>query len=407
MSTLGSKQNYQLRSFLRSWFTKALLVLVYLLRTFHVTIKVAAPEMSQRVCVLIEFLHHFPVERECTLDSSGFPSSVNLSSWRRLDLSGTNKYSMSVFRFTSKNSAHLPAVLQHMSLISESIAILLNRADGLRFFSTNSTDVTSHSFVSYSVGTRQWWDYTLNSVGLHVVHVTRHDMSKVLLKVHGGLHLDPCQCAKSLEHTKEIEQSRKHASCAVVMNSGLLGDTDGPTFGPVIDTYEAVFRMNAAPSGGVYAGIAGSKTTYRLTWPHNAVLKTFGDELMLFSVYYSKERRILKEAIKMHKFRTFRQPVELPKAFMTCAKGCMKLPERHTSTGILAVVLAVTLCDRVTVFGKSLKFDSMNTSRFPYYYFEDNVPEKVQQDYFWPLHRPDLEHKFYEHLHTVGVAFIP
>lgn len=85
----------------------------------------------------------------------------------------------------------------------------------------------------------------------------------------------------------------------------------------------------------------------------------------------------------------------------------MGLPDRRVSTGILAAVLAITLCDRVTVFGKSFKFNCMYVSRFLYNYFEDNIQGKVQQDYFCPLHQPDLKHKFYEQLHVAGVAFTP
>ena len=57
----------------------------------------------------------------------------------------------------------------------------------------------------------------------------------------------------------EADLARQHRTCAVVGNSGISLQRE---MGPVIDSYDAVFRYNNAPTRG-WEKHVGSKTTYR------------------------------------------------------------------------------------------------------------------------------------------------
>ena len=85
----------------------------------------------------------------------------------------------------------------------------------------------------------------------------------------------------------------------------------------------------------------------------------------------------------------------------------MGLQKRHTSTGILTVILASAICNRFVVFGKSLQFDSLDLNLFKYHYFEENGAGDNIDGYFSSFHDPKLENEFYNRLASVGVTFVP
>lgn len=59
---------------------------------------------------------------------------------------------------------------------------------------------------------------------------------------------------------EDIKSHFGFGSCALVGNSGALR---GATWGPAIDTHQAVLRLNQAPVSG-YQSIVGAKTTFRI-----------------------------------------------------------------------------------------------------------------------------------------------
>jgi len=142
-------------------------------------------------------------------------------------------------------------------------------------------------------------------------------------------------------------------------------------------------------------------------YPNPEVLRQpFVEEKLFISVYNHTEQQQLNMAInrgiiQQHQF------LILSKAFRDCAKRCIGLPKRHTSTGILAVVLAASICGRIAVFGKSLQMDSFDLNRFKYHYFEENQAGDEIDNYFSSFHNPQLEDTFYKRMASVGVTFIP
>ena len=366
-------------------------------------------EPALRECVSFWLSDKFPMQSPCTVDAIGFPVIRTNIIRQSVVNPGSDRYQLAFLHVSRENmSSDLFGPLQYLARTSESLTIVLSADDSILFSDASPTldYITKKADVlEPAIGTREWWAFMLNSTGVQLSRIVwNQDKSQLLLRTVTGVSHDACQCSKLVEDNLEFQ--RRYSSCAIVMNSGLMGKLRQLRTGAAIDSHEAVFRLNAGPSGGFYAHIVGSRTTFRLMYPTTSTLHTFGDEVMLYSVYRSSERRLLKQAVRQNRFLPSLKVKELRKPFRDCAKRCMNLPERHASTGILAVVLALTMCERITVFGKSLRIDSFDLTKFSYHYFEQDNSSHID-DMFSRFHRPDLESKFYQELAQLGVTFVP
>lgn len=389
-------------------FIACLVTLTYV-HSWHRSHRLQLDESSLLECVSFRFCDAVPVRSACRLDAVGFPVlNMNVTS-RKLASARSVKYQSAFLHINREDvSTDLFGPLQYLAGISREFSIILNRDEGLRVsYAQPTADSTTKQVDPFDpmIGTREWWTLILNSTGVRFSHtVWNFDKSQLMIKTVVGVSPAKCRCSKFVNH--DVQFQRRYRDCAVVMNSGLMRNLRHLRTGEAIDLHEAVFRLNAGPSGGFYAPIVGSKTTFRLIYPTETTLQSIGDETTLYSIYYSRERRLLKRAIRANRFPLHAKLAELRKSFRNCAKHCIELPERHTSTGILAVVLALTMCDRITVFGKSLQFDSFNTSQFSYHYFEDDISSDID-DMFSTFHRPDLEYNFFREVAQLGVTFVP
>lgn len=360
-------------------------------------------------CLVLVHTESFPEQYYCQVGKDEFPIAV---AHRRPATKQTNVRFRLAFLHVKTVLSHgdIYQSLQYLAEVSSFSSVLLTMKDGNNYIERLEEDLLKKgrgtSVIFEHIGGLAWWEYVLNSIGLHISKVIwRDDHSQVLIRVQGGVQHDPCNCVNELPQI--LKHSEKYPSCAVVMNSGLLGNLTQLRVGDAIDAHTAVFRMNEGPAGGLYDRIVGSKTTFRIIYPNQKTMHSFDGETVLFSVHYKSERRMINAAIRAQNFLPHQRLIEIRKKFRNCVKKCMKLPERHPSTGVMSVALAISSCDRVTVFGKSLTVDSLDTSKFAYHYFEDNTPGKTSEDFFSPFHRPDLEKAFYTLLSNSGVTFVP
>ena len=73
----------------------------------------------------------------------------------------------------------------------------------------------------------------------------------------------------------------------------------------------------------------------------------------------------------------------------------------------MASVLSLSMCKRVTIFGKSQYFDSFDVNNYPYHYFEENRAGTNISAYFSTFHDTKVEKIFYSRLSQQGVVFVP
>jgi hypothetical protein len=203
------------------------------------------------------------------------------------------------------------------------------------------------------------------------------------------------------DHTDNlIRRAPQYRSCAVIGNSANML---GMGYGPLIDGHEAVFRMNRAEIKGYEADV-GTKTTYRLLWS-NLDFKESSETGKTYYVYYP------------HGWRTQEYPI-VYKEFALLIAALLKDPEQANAykrsylyfgayplpwdqvlmldfhflkyvaekwefspfrkapgTGVLSIIMALHMCDQVSVFG----FSTTRSVNFCYYYDDPRGQCKIKK----------------------------
>ncbi|XP_054461945.1 CMP-N-acetylneuraminate-beta-galactosamide-alpha-2,3-sialyltransferase 1-like [Anoplopoma fimbria] len=146
-------------------------------------------------------------------------------------------------------------------------------------------------------------------------------------------------------------------TCAVVGNSGNLKNSH---YGPLIDFQDIVMRMNRGRTKGYEADV-GTRTTHHVMYPESAVDLDNTTRLVLFpfkirdlewitkafSTGFSR-KLILKSNIRANKDLV----MVLNPAFMRYVHHVwLRKKGSYPSTGFMALVLALHICDEVHVFG--------------------------------------------------------
>ncbi|TMS19416.1 CMP-N-acetylneuraminate-beta-galactosamide-alpha-2, 3-sialyltransferase 2 [Larimichthys crocea] len=148
-------------------------------------------------------------------------------------------------------------------------------------------------------------------------------------------------------------------SCAVVGNSGKLRHSGN---GNLIDTHESVIRMNKAVTRGFEKDV-GNRTTHHFLYPESAVDVGPGVRLVLLP-FKLRDLEWLTSAlstgqVKMTYMRV-KDRIEAdkdkvlvvnPVFFKYVNDRWTEHHGRYPSTGMLAIIFALHICDQVSVFG--------------------------------------------------------
>ncbi|XP_008419578.1 CMP-N-acetylneuraminate-beta-galactosamide-alpha-2,3-sialyltransferase 1-like [Poecilia reticulata] len=148
-------------------------------------------------------------------------------------------------------------------------------------------------------------------------------------------------------------------TCAVVGNSANL---KGSHYGSLIDYQDVVMRMNTAPIKN-YESDVGTKTTHRVMYPESAMDLDNSTHLVLFPFkindlkwviqafttgFYGRSYAPIKSKIKANKNLV----MVVNPAFMRYVHEIwLKKKGDYPSTGFMALILALHICDEVSVFG--------------------------------------------------------
>lgn len=157
----------------------------------------------------------------------------------------------------------------------------------------------------------------------------------------------------------EMPQQNQCRKCAVVGNSGNLLKSK---YGALIDSHSVVFRMNKAVTVGFEEDV-GNRTTHHFMYPESAIDLRPGVHLVLLP-FKLRDLQWLSSALSTGEIKMtymkVKNRVEADKdkamvvnpAFFNYTHD--KWIERHgryPSTGIVAIIFALHLCDEVSVFG--------------------------------------------------------
>ncbi len=159
---------------------------------------------------------------------------------------------------------------------------------------------------------------------------------------------------RSMRRNATLPPRKSFGSCAVVGSSGTLREH---TFGAEIDAHDAVFRVNTAPVGGKWSGIAGARTTWRfVASPHAASGFQFHEQ-----AYYPNTSMVavcdrgFVYSCQNVLYAT-RKPLfhGLNPIFYAAVRRHVDARKRGIPlTGLVAVAAAMRSCDSVDVYGMS------------------------------------------------------
>jgi hypothetical protein len=162
--------------------------------------------------------------------------------------------------------------------------------------------------------------------------------------------------------------------CAVV---GPSRNLIGSNYGELIDAHDVVIRMNRAPTAGFESDV-GVKSTHHVMWPKSDLLESEFDRsafLLMTTVAAGTEDLFyrMRHLIEDDLF----WPPELvnivhPEFVKYLDDNWTQGQGAYPSTGFIALMLAVHLCDEVDVFG----FGADASGRWDHYY-EEGLGEVV------------------------------
>ncbi|XP_074542224.1 CMP-N-acetylneuraminate-beta-galactosamide-alpha-2,3-sialyltransferase 1-like [Halichoeres trimaculatus] len=148
-------------------------------------------------------------------------------------------------------------------------------------------------------------------------------------------------------------------TCAVVGNSGNLR---GSLYGPMINFHDVIIRMNTGRIKGYEADV-GNRTTHRIMYPESAVNLDNTTHLVLFP-FKIQDLLWVTKALTTGFRGTSYMPVKskikanknlvmvINPAFMQYVhETWLKKRGRYPSTGFMALVMALHICDEIHVFG--------------------------------------------------------
>jgi hypothetical protein len=185
-------------------------------------------------------------------------------------------------------------------------------------------------------------------------------------------------------------------SCAVV---GASRNLLGSRYGPLIDAHDVVFRVNRAPTEDFVADV-GKKTTHHVAWPtdlgeNQADRRAY----LLFNPMTLHSPNLFDRLLSLVEYDLGWDPSKVriihPGFVMYLHQNWMEARRGFPSTGLIALMIAMHVCDEVRVFG----FGADAQGRWDRYY-EDDPAARTD------LHSVDYEGEFRRDLAERGLVHV-
>jgi beta-galactoside alpha-2,3-sialyltransferase (sialyltransferase 4B) len=181
--------------------------------------------------------------------------------------------------------------------------------------------------------------------------------------------------------------------CAVV---GASRNLLGSGYGKIIDAHDVIFRVNRAPTGD-YDSDVGDRTTHHVMWPRELEHGQYNPHSFLLMTPVAVNNpnvldRIVWLADQQLGWDLERVRIIHPAFVKYVHERWTGIHGAYPSTGFLALMLALHVCDEVDVFG----FGADAAGRWDRYY--ENVVEDVRQ-----FHPADAEGRLRQEMEEKGL----
>ena len=188
-------------------------------------------------------------------------------------------------------------------------------------------------------------------------------------------------------------RSDRRQICAVV---GASRNLLGSGYGELIDAHDVVFRVNRAPTDA-YDSDVGVKTTHHVMWPRDLDENQFDTDAFLLMIPITANTKDVFDRITNlveNDLGWDAQRVRIvhPEFVMYVHEEWTEGWMAYPSTGFIALMIALNVCDEVDVFG----FGADASGRWDRYY--EDVPEDVSQ-----FHPADIEARLRREMDEKGI----
>uniref|UniRef100_A0A4W5JXJ2 CMP-N-acetylneuraminate-beta-galactosamide-alpha-2,3-sialyltransferase 2 n=1 Tax=Hucho hucho TaxID=62062 RepID=A0A4W5JXJ2_9TELE len=233
----------------------------------------------------------------------------------------------------------------------------------------------------------KWWLALQRSTDERTIYEVIQKMFQVIAPPARDVQPKQAQCRK----------------CAVVGNSGNLL---GSQYGALIDSHNSVIRMNKATTSGFEADV-GNRTTHHFMYPESAVDIGPGVHLVLLPFKLS-DLQWVASALSTGEIKTTYMRVKdrvqadkdkviviNPAFFKYTHDRWTERHGRYPSTGMLAIIFALHICDEVSVFG----YGADQHGNWHHYWEENKYGGAFRKT---RVHHADFEAEVIQKLDTEG-----
>ncbi|XP_039600793.1 type 2 lactosamine alpha-2,3-sialyltransferase-like isoform X2 [Polypterus senegalus] len=210
------------------------------------------------------------------------------------------------------------------------------------------------------------------------------------------------------------EEKSSCNTCVVVGNGAILRNK---SLGSVIDSFDVIIRLNNAPVSG-YEIDVGAKTTLRMAYPESLFVSPEDVDpksTLIFMSFKPNDLHWMLQTLQNKNVSNFgfwtipprklqysKEQVRLlnPRFLRIAAYEFLKFPKRipkkkvqqHPTTGMIAITMALHMCNNVSIAGFRYRFD--NVSDHVHYYGNATMNEIKKS----PYHNVYVERMFIDHL---------
>jgi len=190
-----------------------------------------------------------------------------------------------------------------------------------------------------------------------------------------------------------FSEPRERQICAVV---GASRNLLGSRYGDLIDAHDVVFRVNRAPTAGFIRDV-GAKTTHHVMWP-TALGPEQADRraVLLMNPLTLHSKDVFGEILSLVEKELPWEPSQVriihPEFIKYIHDNWMNGHGQFPSTGLIALMLAVHVCDEVDVFGFGANAEGMWDR-----YYEHHIEKPAD------LHPVDVEGRLRREMEEKGI----
>lgn len=226
----------------------------------------------------------------------------------------------------------------------------------------------------------EWW----------AAHVEKGDIDGVTPKAAERMF------SRISDESSVFSRSDERQICAVV---GASRNLLGSGYGELIDAHDVVFRINRAPTDD-YESDVGERTTHHVMWPRDLEGWQYDRKAYLLMTPIAANTkdvfdRILYLVDEEFHWDPLRVRIVHPEFVMYLHENWTEGWLTYPSTGFITVMIALSVCDEVDVFG----FGADASGRWDRYY--EDVREDVSQ-----FHPARIEARLLEEMDESGILKI-